>query len=125
MRASPIRPPMKEFAEGGKVVWDYDHLSNFLTSPKGLVKGTAMGFAGVKKPDERANLIAYLRTLSDSPAPLPEAPAPGGRTGRRRPATAAGRRARAPPAGNRSREPAREPAPAEACCRPPRSMTKL
>ena len=30
-----------------------------------------MGFAGLKKDDERANLIAYLRTLSDNPAPLP------------------------------------------------------
>lgn len=70
---------MKDFSQGGKVVWDYDHLNHFLTSPKGLVKGTAMGFAGIKKPDERANLIAYLRTLSDNPAPLPEAgaaPAP-------------------------------------------------
>ena len=35
-----------------------------------------MGFAGVKNPTERANLIAYLRTLADTPAPLPEAPAP-------------------------------------------------
>jgi cytochrome c len=68
--------PMKEFAQGGSVVWDYDHLSHFLASPKGYIKGTAMGFAGVKKPDERANLIAYLRSLSDSPAPLPEAAAP-------------------------------------------------
>ncbi len=68
--------PMKEFAQGGSVVWDYEHLSNFLASPKGYIKGTAMGFAGVKKPGERANLIAYLRDLSDSPAPLPEAAAP-------------------------------------------------
>jgi cytochrome c len=68
--------PMKEFSQGGTVVWDYDHLNQFLTSPKGLVKGTAMGFAGIKKPDERANLIAYLRTLADTPAPLPEASAP-------------------------------------------------
>lgn len=67
--------PMKEFSQGGSVVWDYDHLDHFLTSPKGLVKGTAMSFAGVKNPTERANLIAYLRTLADTPAPLPEAPA--------------------------------------------------
>jgi cytochrome c len=66
---------MKAFAEGG-TVWDYDHLSSFLTAPKAVVKGTAMAFAGLKKPDERANLIAYLRTLADSPAPLPEAAAP-------------------------------------------------
>ena len=68
--------PMKEFSQGGSVVWDYDHLDHFLTSPKGLVKGTAMGFAGLKNPTDRANLIAYLRTLADTPAPLPEAPAP-------------------------------------------------
>lgn len=66
---------MKDFSQGGTVKWDFDHLNHFLTSPKGLIKGTAMGFAGLKKPDERANLIAYLRTLSDSPAPLPEAAA--------------------------------------------------
>jgi cytochrome c len=30
-----------------------------------------MGFAGLAKPEERANLIAYLRSLSDSPVPLP------------------------------------------------------
>jgi cytochrome c len=67
---------MKEFSQGGTVVWDYDHLDHFLASPKGLVKGTAMSFAGVKKPDERADLIAYLRTLADTPPPLPEARAP-------------------------------------------------
>ena len=67
---------MKEFSQGGSVVWDYDHLSNFLHAPEGLVKGTAMSFAGVKKPDERANLIAYLRTLSDSPRRCPKLPLP-------------------------------------------------
>lgn len=64
---------MKEFSQGGTVLWDYDHLNHFLTSPKGYIKGTAMGFAGDKKDNERADLIAYLRTLADSPAPLPEA----------------------------------------------------
>ncbi|MEJ6781845.1 c-type cytochrome [Aminobacter sp. Piv2-1] len=64
---------MKEFSQGSSVVWDFEHLNNFLTSPKAYVKGTAMGFAGVKKDDERANLIAYLNSQSDSPAPLPEA----------------------------------------------------
>ncbi|WP_077962809.1 c-type cytochrome [Ensifer adhaerens] len=64
---------MKTFAEGGKVVWDYDHLSYFIEAPKKHVPGTAMGFAGVKKPDERANLIAWLREQADAPAPLPDA----------------------------------------------------
>ncbi len=105
--------PMKEFAEGGKVVWDYDHLNNFLASPKGLVKGTAMGFAGVKKPDERANLIAYLRTLSDSQVPLPEAPAPAAE-GASAPADAAAPAAPAEPAPAAPAEPApAAPAPAE------------
>jgi cytochrome c len=62
---------MQEFAQDGTVVWDYQHLDDFLASPKGLVKGTAMGFAGIKKPDERADLIAYLHTLSDNPPPMP------------------------------------------------------
>ncbi|APG82943.1 cytochrome c [Sinorhizobium americanum CCGM7] len=68
---------MKTFSEGGKVVWDYDHLSYFLEAPKKHVPGTAMGFAGLKKPDERANLIAWLREKADTPAPLPAADATG------------------------------------------------
>jgi cytochrome c len=55
--------------------WTFEELDHFLENPKAEVPGTAMAFAGLKKPDERANVIAYLRTLSDSPVPLPEAPA--------------------------------------------------
>ena len=62
---------MTTFSEGQKIVWDFSHLNFFLEAPKKHVPGTAMGFAGLKKEDERANLIAYLRTLSDSPAALP------------------------------------------------------
>ena len=40
-------------------------------NPKGSVPGTKMAFAGVKKPVDRANLIAFLRTLSDNPVALP------------------------------------------------------
>jgi cytochrome c len=71
---------MKDFGADGKV-WDYEHLDHFLFAPKAYVKGTIMGFAGVKKTDERANLIAYLRTLAGTPAPLPEAAAPAAATG--------------------------------------------
>ncbi|MDS7595778.1 cytochrome c family protein [Agrobacterium tumefaciens] len=70
---------MKDFAKGGSEKWDYDHLSYFIEAPKKHVPGTAMGFAGIKKETERADLIAYLRTLSANPAPLPDpaaAPAP-------------------------------------------------
>ena len=51
--------------------WDYDHLNHFLTSPKSYAPGTKMSFAGISKDGERADVIAYLRSLSDSPAPLP------------------------------------------------------
>ncbi len=58
---------LKDFSKGGSVVWDFEHLNHFLAGPKAYVAGTAMGFAGVKKDDERANLIAYLRSLPDTP----------------------------------------------------------
>ena len=60
---------MKE--KGG--AWTYDDLDAFLTNPKGYVKGTKMAFAGIASPQERANVIAYLRTNADDPKPLPAA----------------------------------------------------
>jgi cytochrome c len=62
---------MKEFSKGGAEKWTYDNINHFITSPKKFVKGTAMGFAGLAKDEDRANVIAYLRTLSDNPKPLP------------------------------------------------------
>jgi cytochrome c len=57
------------------LTWTFENLDHFLTAPKAFVPGTAMGFAGLKKDDQRANVIAYLRTLSDSPVALPAADA--------------------------------------------------
>ena len=57
--------------------WDFASLDAFLASPKDFAPGTKMTFAGLKKAEDRANLLAYLRTLSDSPVPLPEAAAEG------------------------------------------------
>ncbi len=51
--------------------WTYADLDAFLTKPKAFVPGTKMSFAGIKKPEDRANLLAYLRTIGDEPAPLP------------------------------------------------------
>jgi cytochrome c len=51
--------------------WDYESLASFLTHPGVYMKGTKMSFAGMAKASERADVIAYLRTLSDSPVPLP------------------------------------------------------
>ncbi len=53
--------------------WTYDALDAFLKRPKEYAPGTKMAFAGLKKPTDRANLIAYLRTLGDNPPPLPPA----------------------------------------------------
>ena len=58
-------------AKGG--TWTYDDLNKFLANPKAFVPGTAMGFAGIPKDSERADVIAYLRTWRTSPAPLPTA----------------------------------------------------
>ena len=60
---------LKEY--GADKTWTYDELNKFLFKPKTAIKGTSMGFAGLKKTAERANLIAYLRSMADSPAPLP------------------------------------------------------
>jgi cytochrome c len=58
-------------AKGG--TWTDDDLNKFIANPKGFVPGTAMGFAGIPKDSERADVIAYLHTLSDNPVPLPTA----------------------------------------------------
>ena len=51
--------------------WDYAALNGFLKKPKEYMPGTKMGFAGLKKVKDRASVIAYLRTLADTPAALP------------------------------------------------------
>ncbi len=56
-------------ATGGE--WSYESLDAFLANPKAYAPGTKMSFAGIPRPDERAHLIAYLRSLADEPAPLP------------------------------------------------------
>jgi cytochrome c len=58
-------------AKTGK--WTYDDLNQFIANPKAFVPNTAMGFAGIPKDTERADVIAYLRSLSDNPLPLPTA----------------------------------------------------
>ena len=52
--------------------WSYASLDAFLAKPKDWAPGTKMAFAGLKNAEKRAALIAFLRTLSDNPAPLPE-----------------------------------------------------
>lgn len=51
--------------------WGYEELSRFIYRPRDYAKGTKMSYAGLRKDSDRADLIAYLRSLSDSPKPLP------------------------------------------------------
>ena len=51
--------------------WSYEDLNAWLNKPAAFSPGTRMAFAGVSSEKQRADLIAYLRTLSKSPAPLP------------------------------------------------------
>ncbi|MCR9072711.1 MAG: cytochrome c family protein [Alphaproteobacteria bacterium] len=53
--------------------WTYESLNKFLHNPKQYIAGTKMNYAGLKKTADRANMIAYLRSLADAPAALPTA----------------------------------------------------
>ena len=68
--ATPDFKYSKALAEHGGS-WNYDELNHFLFKPKARISGTKMNFAGLKKTQDRANIIAWMRTLSDNPAPLP------------------------------------------------------
>ncbi len=52
-----------EAMKGYNVTWDPATLDHYLTDPRGTVPGTRMIFVGLKKEDQRANVIAYLETL--------------------------------------------------------------
>jgi cytochrome c len=55
--------------EHGGPTWSYEELNKFLWKPKVYAPGTKMSFVGIKKPEDRAALIAYLRTYNDAPLP--------------------------------------------------------
>ncbi|SNZ20976.1 c-type cytochrome [Cohaesibacter gelatinilyticus] len=63
---------IKRAAAGG-LEWHADNLSAYIENPKNLVSGTRMNFRGMKDPQDREDLLAYLRTFSDNPADIPEA----------------------------------------------------
>ncbi len=79
----------------GDKVWDWQGLAAWLANPKQYIPGNKMSFAGISKPEDRANLIAYLNTKDDSPLPMPAAPAETAA-----PAPAAGADAAATPAAD-------------------------
>jgi len=79
-------------SKGG--TWDWQNLSDWLKSPKTYAPGTKMTFAGLSKPEDRANVIAYLNKQSEAPKPMPAAPAEA--------APAAGADKDAAPAGDKT-----------------------
>lgn len=56
-------------SQGG--VWDYESLFHFLYKPSQYIKGTKMSFIGLSKPEQLADMVLYLHSLSDNPLPLP------------------------------------------------------
>jgi cytochrome c len=91
--------------KGGK--WTFEELDKFLEAPRAYIPGTAMTFAGIKNAQQRADVIDYLHTLSDSPVPLPKEEA-------KAPAPAASASAKPEEAGKAGAAPAAKPAPAPA-----------
>ncbi|ODT71944.1 MAG: hypothetical protein ABS75_05550 [Pelagibacterium sp. SCN 63-23] len=61
---------LQQRAEGQ--VWSYENLNAFLTNPREYAPGTKMAFAGIRTAEERADILAYLQTLSANPVPFPE-----------------------------------------------------
>jgi cytochrome c len=60
-------------AMGGKSEkWTFEALDKFIESPRAYVAGTKMSFAGVSNPKARADLVAYLASIADSPVALPK-----------------------------------------------------
>ena len=98
-------PGMTAFG-GAHAGWTYDTIYTFLANPQADVAGTKMTFVGLKKPEDRINLIAWLRTQSDSPVAIP-APKPAA-------AAAAPAAAGATPAGNATAPAGNATAPATA-----------
>lgn len=93
-------------AKGGD--WTIDALNAFIVNPKADIPGTAMAFAGVSRANERADILAYLNSLSDNPAPLPTntGAAPAGD----KPAAASAAAPAAAPAGDKPAASAAAPA---------------
>jgi len=81
-------------AKGG--TWTFDALNKWLTDPRADVPGTAMTFAGIANEKQRADLIAYLNTLSPHPLPLPTAKSAGAPAANSAPSASATPHAAAP-----------------------------
>jgi cytochrome c len=52
--------------------WTYEKLNDWIKDPKAIASGTKMAFPGEKEGQRRADILAYLQTVSDSPVPFPK-----------------------------------------------------
>lgn len=59
-------------AAGSGGQWNAEELYRFLEAPSRYLRGTTMSFAGISRSGTRADIVAYLRSLSDAPKPLPQ-----------------------------------------------------
>lgn len=80
----PIAEHSPGFAYSGALAekdgaWDYENMDAWLQSPRSFANGTKMSFAGLSSPEDRANVILYLRENGGGP-PLPEPEAPAEET---------------------------------------------
>ncbi len=64
-------PRYSNALKGAKGSWTFEKMAAYLHDPRGAIPGNQMAFAGVKNNADLADLLVYLRTLSDSPQPLP------------------------------------------------------
>jgi cytochrome c len=73
-RTRAARPgfPYSDAMKGHPGNWTFEELAKYLHDPKADIPGNKMAFAGIKDNASLADLLAYLRTLSDNPAPLPK-----------------------------------------------------
>ncbi len=52
--------------------WTFENLGAFLANPREAMPGTAMGFAGISRDNQRADLLIYLQSISPNSPPLPQ-----------------------------------------------------
>jgi cytochrome c len=88
--------------------WDYEHVYEFIKAPQKYISGTKMTFVGLKKPEDRINVIAYLHTLGSTlPIPAPNPAAAAAAAAPAPDAPAAGAKTAAPADGKLPAEPAK------------------
>lgn len=69
----PYSESLERMSNDG-LIWTLETLDAYIENPLALVSGTRMAFPGLEDPQERADLLAFLRLYSDSPQNIPEAP---------------------------------------------------